>query len=254
MRINRHSMIRKCTSNIFGQFALFLAALRTVAALLLVVRVARIAPVFGTVTAVVIIATRRCRLAFLRVVSGIAGEDCDDFTEQSGFLCGRILFGGFFVLVIWGLVRPADCEVASAFIGKPLPEFALQAAVEGQPGLVRADLANGQPHLLNIFASWCVPCAVEAPQLAQLRRQGAEVVGVAIRDRPEELAAFLARNGNPFTRIGADNLSSIQFALGSSGVPESFVIDGKGVIRYQHIGDIRPEDVPLILRKLAEAQ
>ena len=98
-----------------------------------------------------------------------------------------------------------------------------------------------------------MPCAVEAPQLAELRRQGVEVVGVAIRDRPDELAAFLARNGNPFSRIGADNLSSIQFALGSSGVPESFVIDGKGVIRYQHIGEIRPEQVSLIMEKVREA-
>ncbi len=164
-----------------------------------------------------------------------------------------LVFAGFVALVGYNLRNPAEREVRSALIGKPLPEFALKAAVEGQPGLVRADLANGQPHLLNIFASWCVPCAVEAPQLAELRRQGVNIVGVAIRDRPDELKGFLARNGNPFSRIGADNLSAIQFAIGSSGVPESFVIDGKGVIRYQHIGEIRPDQVPLILTKLQEA-
>lgn len=164
-----------------------------------------------------------------------------------------LVFAGFIAVVAYDLRNPAQREVRSALIGKPLPEFSLPAAQPGQPGLSRGDLADGKVRLLNIFASWCVPCAVEAPQLAQLRRQGAEVVGVAIRDRPEELAAFLARNGNPFTRIGADNLSSIQFALGSSGVPESFVIDGKGVIRYQHIGEIRPEQVPLILEKMREA-
>ena len=76
----------------------------------------------------------------------------------------------------------------------------------------------------------------------------------AIRDKREDVEAFLARHGNPFARIGADNVSAIQFAIGSSGVPESFIIDGKGVIRYQHIGEIRPEDVPLILEKLKEAQ
>ncbi|MEN9926634.1 MAG: hypothetical protein RL268_2760, partial [Pseudomonadota bacterium] len=141
----------------------------------------------------------------------------------------------------------------SALIGKPLPEFALPAALPGQPGLARKDMADGKVRVLNIFASWCVPCAVEAPQLAELRAKGVDVVGVAIRDRPEDLAAFLARHGNPFSRIGADNLSAIQFALGSSGVPESFVIDGKGVIRYQHIGEIRPEQVPLILEKVREA-
>lgn len=164
-----------------------------------------------------------------------------------------LVFAGFIAIVAYNLRNPAEREVRSALIGKPLPEFSLKAAQPGQPGLNRADLADGKVRLLNIFASWCVPCAVEAPQLAQLRRQGVEVVGVAIRDRPDDLAAFLARNGNPFTRIGADNLSSIQFALGSSGVPESFVIDGKGVIRYQHIGEIRPEQVPMIMEKVREA-
>lgn len=164
-----------------------------------------------------------------------------------------VLFALFVAVVGYNLRNPADRAVHSALIGKPLPEFALQPAVEGQPGLRRADLADGKVHLLNIFASWCVPCAVEAPQLAELRGQGVDVVGVAIRDRPEELKDFLARNGNPFSRIGADNVSAIQFALGSSGVPESFVIDGQGIIRYQHIGEIRPEQVPMILEKIREA-
>lgn len=164
-----------------------------------------------------------------------------------------LLFAGFIAVVGYNLSNPAERVVRSALIGKPLPEFALQAAVPGQPGLARVDMANGKVRLLNIFASWCVPCAVEAPQLAQIKAAGVEVVGVAIRDRPDELQAFLARHGNPFTRIGADNVSKIQFALGSSGVPESFVVDGNGVIRYQHIGEIRPEHVPLLLRQIEEA-
>ena len=122
-----------------------------------------------------------------------------------------------------------------------------------RPGLSFADMADGKPRLLNVFASWCVPCAAEAPQLAQLRALGVDVVGIAIRDRPDELKTFLQRNGNPFSRIGADDVSAIQFAIGSSGVPESFVIDGKGVIRYQHIGDIRPEQVEMIAEKVREA-
>lgn len=164
-----------------------------------------------------------------------------------------ILFGAFFALVIWGLVRPADREVASAFIGKPLPQFALEAAVEDRPGLATTDFKVGKPKLLNVFASWCVPCAIESPQLAALAQQGVEIDGVAIRDRREDVARFLATNGNPFARIGKDDLSQVQLAIGSSGVPETFVIDGKGVIRYQHIGEIRAEDMPLILEKLKEA-
>ena len=163
------------------------------------------------------------------------------------------VFGGFVALVLFGMLRPANREVESAMIGKPLPAFNLPAAVADHPGLALADLKTGKPQLLNIFASWCVPCAVEAPQLAFLKSQGVEIAGVAIRDRREDLAAFLVRNGNPFTRIGADDVSSVQLGIGSSGVPETFVIDGKGVIRFQHIGEIRPEHVALIRQKLQEA-
>lgn len=163
------------------------------------------------------------------------------------------LFALFVVLVMAGLLHPANREVKSAMIGKPLPQFDLKPASASRPGLAFANLADGQPHLLNLFASWCVPCAVEAPQLRYLKLRGVNVVGVAIRDKPQDLDAFLARNGNPFSRIGADNVSKIQFAIGSSGVPESFVVDGRGVIRYQHIGDIRADQVDLILAKIAEA-
>ena len=162
-------------------------------------------------------------------------------------------FAGFVALVMIGLYRPADREVASTMIGKPLPEFTLRAAAADRPGLARADLADGKPRLLNIFASWCVPCAVESPQLAALKAEGVEIAGVAIRDRPEDVGAFLARNGNPYSRIGADDRSEVQFGIGSSGVPETFVIDGKGTIRYQHIGEIRPEHLALLREKLKEA-
>jgi len=150
-------------------------------------------------------------------------------------------------------IHPADREVSSAFIGKPLPAFDLPPATDERPGLNTTVFQAGKPRLLNVFASWCVPCAVESPQLAALAQQGVEIDGVAIRDRKDDVARFLAQNGNPFARIGKDDLSKVQLAIGSSGVPETFVIDGKGVIRYQHIGDIRAEDVPMILRKLAEA-
>lgn len=164
-----------------------------------------------------------------------------------------LLFAGFVALVLVGLFRPASRDVASALVGKPLPPFNLRQAIPERPGLASADFRSGKPRLLNVFASWCVPCAAEAPQLEALRRAGVEIDGVAIRDKPSDLHAFLARNGNPYSRIGADDVSAVQFAIGSSGVPESFVIDGRGVIRYQHIGDIRPEQIGLILEKMQEA-
>ena len=164
-----------------------------------------------------------------------------------------VFFAGFVALVLFAMLRPASRDVKSAMVGKPMPAFNLRAAIPELPGLSRADLADGKPKLLNIFASWCVPCAAEAPQLRMLRAQGVDVVGIAIRDRPEDLKLFLQRNGNPYSRIGADDVSKVQFEIGSSGVPESFVIDGKGVIRYQHIGDIRADQVESIVQLVREA-
>ena len=154
----------------------------------------------------------------------------------------------------YGLAKPDTRNIQSKMIGASVPSFTLPPATAGLPGLASSDLATGQPHLLNIFASWCIPCAVESPQLAKLAASGVEIDGIAIRDRREDLAAFLARNGNPYARIGADDVSAVQMAIGSSGVPETFVIDGKGVIRYQHIGEVRPEHLKVIEGKLREAE
>lgn len=164
-----------------------------------------------------------------------------------------LLFAGFLALAGYMLAKPKDEFVESRMVGKDLPYFALRPAHAERPGLASADFKDGQPRLLNIFASWCLPCAAEAGQLRRLAAQGVRIDGIAIRDRPADVAAFLARHGNPYRAIGADDLSEVQLALGSSGVPETFVIDGRGRIVYQHIGDIRAEHIPLLLRKLAEA-
>lgn len=164
------------------------------------------------------------------------------------------LFSLFCGLAAYQLTQPKDEFVNSAMIGKAVPDFALRPAHPERPGLTIEDLKDGKPKLLNIWASWCVPCIAEAPHLDALKRQGVEIVGVAIRDKPEDVARFLANYGNPYTRIGADDLSEVQLSIGSSGVPETFVVDGNGVIRHQHIGDVRAEHVPLLLQKLAEAE
>lgn len=160
---------------------------------------------------------------------------------------------GLFGLFAYQLGQPKDDFIRSAMVGQPLPAFDLAPAVATMPGFANTDLADGRPRLINIFASWCVPCRAEAPQLAALRASGAEIVGVAIRDRPEDVDTFLQVYGNPFSAIGADEISSVQFAMGSSGVPETFVIDGRGVITYQHIGVIGPDQVQTLLHELREA-
>ena len=157
-------------------------------------------------------------------------------------------------LAIYGLAVPKDEQVHSAMIGRELPEFALPAATPGVQPLSNKDMADGTPRLLNIFASWCIPCKAEAPQLEALKAAGVEIDAIAIRDRPADVAAFLAEFGNPFRRIGSDSEMAVQLKLGSSGVPETYVISGDGTILFQHIGDIRAEHVPMLIDKLKAAQ
>lgn len=157
-------------------------------------------------------------------------------------------------LAIYGLAVPKDEQVHSAMIGRKLPEFTLPAATPGVEELSSSDMADGTPRLLNIFASWCIPCKAEAPHLETLAKAGVQIDAIAIRDRPEDVAAFLAEFGNPFRRIGSDSEMAVQLKLGSSGVPETYVISGDGTILYQHIGDIRAEHVPMLLEKLKAAK
>lgn len=161
-----------------------------------------------------------------------------------------LLIGAF----VWRIANPPDSTIESKLVGNPVPAFELPPALPERPGLSSAALQTGKPRLVNIFASWCVPCIAEAPLLRELQRQGVSIDGIAVRDRPEDLAAFLQRHGNPFERIGADDTYRVTLAFGSAGVPESFVVDGSGVIRYQHIGPIKPWDVRTIAAELEKAR
>jgi len=162
-----------------------------------------------------------------------------------------------FAAVLWvvasGLLSPADRTVRSHLIDKPVPAITAPAMVAGKPGVSSATFASGGPRLLNVFASWCVPCIAEAPQLMALKRAGVRIEGVAIRDTPDAVRRFLSANGDPYATIGNDPASATQLALGSSGVPETFVIDGRGRIVMQHIGDIRADEVADILNAVREA-
>jgi len=164
------------------------------------------------------------------------------------------LFALLIVVAAFALRHPADPTIRSRLVGKPMPEFALGPSQPNHPGLGTADLRQGRPRLVNVFASWCIPCRIEAPALAELKRRGVPIDAVAIRDRPEDVATFLRENGDPFDRIGDDPHTKVQFALGSSGVPETFLVDGRGIIRLQHIGEIRPEEVDEIYRAWSAAR
>ncbi len=125
--------------------------------------------------------------------------------------------------------------VPSMLVGRPLPEFVL-------PGFSSADIrAAGQPVLVNFFASWCVPCIAEAPVLMQLRRRDTAIWGIAYKDKPEATTAFLARNGNPYARMAVDAPGRVAIDFGVYGVPESYLVDRDGIVRWRWAGPLSEE-------------
>jgi cytochrome c biogenesis protein CcmG, thiol:disulfide interchange protein DsbE len=156
--------------------------------------------------------------------------------------------------LVWRLANPPDPAVQSQMIGRPVPQFTAPQVLADKPALAAADFADGRPKLVNFFASWCVPCIAEAPVLMELKKRGVPIVGIAVRDRPADVAQFLSRHGDPFERIGADETSKLQLAFGSAGVPETFIVDGRGLIRMEHVGPIEPHEIPQILRAVEAAR
>ena len=165
-----------------------------------------------------------------------------------------VLVGLVVAALVWRLANPPDTNVESGMVGKPVPAFTADATLPGKPSVSSADLSDGRPKLVNFFASWCVPCVGEAPVLTMLKQQGVPIVGIAVRDRPADLRQFLSDNGDPFERIGSDPQSKLQLAFGSAGVPETFVVDGRGIIRMQHIGPIEPDDVADLVAAVKDAR
>jgi len=161
-----------------------------------------------------------------------------------------LLLGLILGALLWRLATPPDTNVRSRVIGKNLADVRVAPALRGREGVWIGD-ASANPRVINFFASWCVPCIAEMPLLLELKRQGVSIDGIAVRDKPEDIAAFLARNGDPYGGIGADPKSNVQFQFGSSGVPETFIIDPYGVVRYQHIGPLEPKDVADIRQRWA---
>jgi cytochrome c biogenesis protein CcmG/thiol:disulfide interchange protein DsbE len=143
----------------------------------------------------------------------------------------------------WGLTRDARV-LPSALIDKPAPEFALPP-IPGRDdhGFSRADL-GGEPMLVNVWASWCVPCRAEHPIITRLaEEEGVIVHGINYKDQPADAKAFLDQLGDPFTRIGQDRDGRVAIEWGVYGVPETFVIDRQGRIRYKHVGPMMPRDI-----------
>lgn len=158
----------------------------------------------------------------------------------------RLLFilpVALFVAVIGAFtlgLRHDPSHITSVLIDKPLPEFALPA-VRNNQGLTSADF-RGEPMLLNVFASWCVSCREEHGLLLDLKQKGVVIQGLDWKDEAADGARYLAENGDPYIKAGNDVSGRAGIDLGVAGVPETFVVDAKGRVRYKFIGPIDAED------------
>jgi cytochrome c biogenesis protein CcmG/thiol:disulfide interchange protein DsbE len=141
--------------------------------------------------------------------------------------------------------------VPSMLIDKPVPKFSLPG--QNGVGFSDADLAVGKPVLINFFASWCVPCVEEAPSLMTLHEEGVPIYGIAYKDIATDTAAFLDKQGNPFTRVARDVPGRVAIDWGVSGVPETYLVDGNGIVRWRFVGPIprriASEAIPALMKK-----
>jgi len=137
----------------------------------------------------------------------------------------------------------------SAMIDKPAPAFDLPPLLDDKPGLARTDLAGG-PLLVNFFASWCVPCRIEHPILTRIAGEGVRIDGIDYKDKPDDAKRWLAELGDPYRRLAVDRDGRVAIDFGVYGVPETYVIDRTGKIRYRQVGPITPDDLAHTIRPL----
>ncbi|HEX4261901.1 MAG TPA: DsbE family thiol:disulfide interchange protein [Acetobacteraceae bacterium] len=131
--------------------------------------------------------------------------------------------------------------VPNPLVGKPVPHFALPPLGAG-PGLASAELHHpGRPVLVNFFASWCVPCVQEAPELMALHDRAVPIYGIAYKDQPDAALGFLERHGNPYLRVATDLPGRTAIDFGLYGVPETYFIDRGGIIRWRWAGALTPD-------------
>lgn len=162
--------------------------------------------------------------------------------------------------VFWFRLGAGDpSKIPSALLGRPAPQTALpaleglNAAGQAVPGLDPAAF-KGRVSVVNVWASWCVPCHDEAPLLltlgqdASLRQQGLQFVGINYKDAAENARRFLGRYGNPFDRVGVDASGRASIDWGVYGVPETFVIGRDGAIAYKLVGPITADNIDTVLR------
>lgn len=150
-------------------------------------------------------------------------------------------------------------KVPSALIGRPVPQFSLPPVAglvhDGKPvpGLSSDDL-RGRVSVVNVWASWCGPCRQEHPFLLDLAKDPRiRLVGIDYKDTPENGRRFLGTLGNPFAAVGSDTTGRVGIDWGVYGVPETFVVDANGQIRYKHVGPLTAEALATTLEAAIRA-
>ncbi len=161
----------------------------------------------------------------------------------------------FFVLAVAlgvGLtLRPRD--IPSTLINQAVPATDLPPVAGRERGLASDDL-TGDVRLVNFFASWCIPCKAEHPLLNRLTKENiVPVYGINYKDKPADARRWLDQLGDPYVRSGADLDGRAGIAWCVYGLPETFVIDAQGRIRYKHIGQLRAEDIEDCILPVVEA-
>jgi cytochrome c biogenesis protein CcmG, thiol:disulfide interchange protein DsbE len=171
---------------------------------------------------------------------------------KARFLIPLALFAVLVAFLAIGLTRDPR-EVPSPLVNKPAPAFKVAQLTQADEAFSPADL-KGQVWMLNVWASWCVACRSEHPLLVQMSRSNiVPVIGLDYKDKRDDGLKFLSQHGNPYTLSAVDTDGRIGIDYGVYGVPETFIIDKRGVIRHKQIGPITPESLEkTILPLLAE--
>jgi cytochrome c biogenesis protein CcmG/thiol:disulfide interchange protein DsbE len=153
--------------------------------------------------------------------------------------------------LFWYALHSGDpSRLPSALVGKPVPEFdlplleGLLANGEPVPGFASTDLAEGEPTIVNVFASWCAECQIEHPLLMALgAKPGVRLYGIDYKDDAASARRFLGRHGNPYARVGIDPSGRTAIDFGVYGVPETYVVSGDGKIAYRHVGPLTEQAI-----------
>lgn len=154
-----------------------------------------------------------------------------------------LAFAGLAVMFAIQLQTGGTQRLPSALIGQSVPQFDLPPLPQmTTPGFATADLKTGKVSIVNVWASWCVPCRDEHPLLEGLNKDPrVQLIGLNYKDNPENARRFLGQLGNPFARIGVDATGRTAIDWGVYGVPETFVVDTRGRIAYKHVGPLSPQ-------------